>query len=505
NVVAREGTPRPASWYLRQAGLGFGLATPLLAAMWILFPRVPGPFWAIPTQSGNANTGLSSTMSPGDISALSESNAVAFRVKFNGEAPSQGNLYWRAIVMQRFDGRSWSADEPTFSSSARLQIEPNGAPTRYRITMEPTQQRWLFALDMPTQWRKDGVYMSGYHTLERRRPVDERLSYTVTSHTEAATALQLRSSAQDWYTRLPSGGNADARALAAQLRAASSSNSDYVNRVLRYFREQPFYYTLTPPALGRNSVDEFLFRTRRGFCEHYASSFTFMMRAAGIPARIVAGYQGGERNPLSDHWTVRQSDAHAWSEVWLAGRGWTRIDPTAAVAPSRIEQNLESALREFGEFEAGAFELPFMERLQLTWDMINAKWNEWVLGFGPETQRNFFEWLGLSDPDWRDLVIILAILLVSIMGGITLWLAWMHRTPKPDAALAQFQRLQRRLRLPALTGETPTDYATRAIAANPAQQREIEAVIWHYLRARYGDDARARGRLSALLNSVKRA
>ena len=311
--------------------------------------------------------------------------------------------------MQRLDGRSRSADEPTFSSSARLQIEQNGTPTRYRITMEPTQQRWLFALDMPTQWRKDGVYMSGYHTLERRRPVDERLSYNVTSHTEAATALQLSSSAQDWYTRLPSSGNDDARALAAQMREASGSSSDYVNRVLRYFRDEPFYYTLTPPALGRNSVDEFLFRSRRGFCEHYASSFTFMMRAAGIPARIVAGYQGGERNPLSDHWTVRQSDAHAWSEVWLAGRGWTRVDPTAAVAPSRIEQNLESALREFGEFEPGAFELPFMERLQLTWDMINAKWNEWVLGFGPETQRNFFEWLGLSDPDWRDLVIILAI------------------------------------------------------------------------------------------------
>lgn len=504
-AVSRRGDPPARHWYTRQAGLAFSLSLPLLAVMWVLFPRVPGPFWAIPTQSGAANTGLSSSMSPGDISALSQSSAVAFRVKFEQASPGQEKLYWRAIVMQKFDGRTWSADEPTYTSNANARIESIGDAQviDYSITLEPTRQRWLFGLDLPTSWRGEGIYMSRFMTLERTRPIDERLSYNVSSNINATAALDLSDRAKRWYTNLPENGNPDARVFATELRNASTSDEALVERLLQFYRSQPFFYTLSPPALGRDSVDEFLFGTRRGFCEHYASSFTFLMRAAGIPARVVAGYQGGEQNPLGNYWIVRQSDAHAWAEVWLAGRGWVRVDPTAAVAPQRIEQNLESALRELGEFSPGAFELPVLERLQLIWDVVNARWNEWVLGFGPETQINFFEWLGLDDPDWRDLVIILAILLIAIMAMVSAWLAWQHRPPALDAAQKQYQRLQKRLKMRPQQGETATQFAERVVAAYPDQKIPVETVIWNYLRARYADDGKAGRKLTKLVTAVK--
>lgn len=505
NAVSRRGEPRPARWLIRQSGILLVMTAPLLAAMWVLFPRVPGPFWAIPTQAGSGSTGLSSTMSPGDISALSESNEVAFRVRFDARTPAQEQLYWRAIVMQRFDGRSWSADEPTFVTDPRERIVGQGEPVSYSVTIEPTRQRWLFTLDMPLQWQGEGLYLSRQLTLERRRPVEERLVYSATSDMRYLADQNLTRRARAWYTGLPEGSNPEARRFAQERRAAAGDDVTFINQTLEHFREQPFYYTLSPPPLGRESVDEFLFGTRRGFCEHYASSFAFMMRAAGIPARIVAGYQGGEQNPLGDYLIVRQSDAHAWTEVWLAERGWVRVDPTAAVAPQRIEQNLDSALRELGERSAGAFELPIMERLQLVWDMVNARWNEWILGFGPETQRNFFEWLGLDDPDWRDLTVLLAIFLVAIMTVIALWLAWQHRAPTPDPALRQYRRLQKKLKLSAAPGEPPLEFAARAGALRPALQQQIDAIVWHYLRARYADDARAAGRLATLVSDLPRS
>ncbi|MEN7341606.1 MAG: DUF3488 and transglutaminase-like domain-containing protein [Pseudomonadota bacterium] len=504
SAVTRESAPRGSRWYTKESISMLVMAAPLLAVMWIVFPRVPGPFWAIPTQKGNT-TGLSSTLSPGDISNLSESDEVAFRVRFLDTPPSQSQLYWRAIVMQRFDGRSWRAEEPTLVSRVSAEINLQRTISRYTITAEPTQQRWLYALDLPTEWQGEFIYMSRFLTLERSRPINARFSYQVQSHLGANASKNMPKRAQDWYLNLPSEGNARAREFATSLRAASTSDQAFVRSVLQHFREQPFYYTLSPPGLGRDSVDEFLFSTRRGFCEHYASSFAFLMRAAGIPARIVAGYQGGERNPLSDYWIVRQSDAHAWTEVWLEGVGWQRVDPTAAVAPERIEQNLESALLESGEFTRGAFDLPMLERLQLLWDMANAKWNDWVLGFGPETQKRFFEWLGLDDPDWRDLVIILSILLVFLMSAITLWLTWIHRPTPPDSEMKQFIRLQKKLGLPAEPNETPSDYAKRAIAANPALQTKIETAIWHYLRARYAEDQTAAERLPSLVNGIRKA
>jgi hypothetical protein len=278
--------------------------------------------------------------------------------------------------------------------------------------------------------------------------------------------------------------------------------------VLSRFREEHFVYTLQPPPLtGADPVDEFLFETRRGFCEHYASAFTVLMRGAGIPARVVTGYQGGEVNPLSRRMTVRQSDAHAWSEVWLEGEGWIRVDPTAAVAPERIELSLADALPD-GERLPGQFlrTLPGLAQLRQGWDAVDAAWNEWVLGYGPERQLALLRSLGISDPDWRGLALLLGLAIGLALAIVMAWLAWRYRPPPPDETQRLYLRFQARLAgrgLPRHHWEGPVDFAERAARQRPADAAEIDGITRSYVRLRYGENPGA-GELDRLRQLVKR-
>jgi transglutaminase-like putative cysteine protease len=356
-------------------------AAPLALAMWVFFPRLSNPFWAIPVDSSRAKTGLSDTMSPGDISSLSLSNKVAFRVDFETEVPQPQQLYWRGLVLHNFNGRTWTGNEPSMVDRANWPIEFFGDPVRYQITLEPTSQHWVYALDVPSEWTLDKTVMGNQQQLLRRLPIEQRTSFNAVSYPQYALDLARKARKNDYFTRLPYSSNSKTRELAHQMRATAGSNERYIQNVLQMFHEQEFYYTLEPPALGNNPVDRFLFDTRQGFCEHYASAFAVMMRNAGIPSRIVLGYQGGELNPLGGYLIVRQSDAHAWTEVWLDGRGWARIDPTAAVAPERINSGIAGVL--FSDIGASwGLTAPslLLHRLSLTWDALNARWNEWILG-----------------------------------------------------------------------------------------------------------------------------
>lgn len=463
-------------------------AVPLTAAMWIFFPRISTPFWAVPVDTSSASSGLSDQMSPGDISSLSMSNAVAFRVKFEDAVPPPHQRYWRGLVLHRFNGRTWSGGEPSISSNARSDVQYLGAPVKYLVTMEPTQQHFVLALDIPFAWDFDrSIHMGRQQQLARMQPIDQRIAYNVTSYPAFRLNSELSEYLRDYYTRLPSGSNPRTLELSQQMRRTAPDDETFITNVLQNFNQEEFFYTLEPPALGRNPVDSFLFDTRRGFCEHYASAFAVMMRAVGIPSRIVLGYQGGEMNPMGAYMIVRQADAHAWTEVWLPNRGWYRIDPTAAVAPERIEAGRSASMFD-GIAANWGLSAPsaFLYQITLTWDALNAKWNEWVLGYGPENQGRFMEWLGMEDPDWQKMMLTLVASVITLIGIISVLLMLRYRPPPKDAAAILYQKFTKKVGVPPSRGETPLSYAVRLTRVKAAIADDAGSITAQYLDARYG-------------------
>ena len=463
-------------------------AAPLALAMWIFFPRIATPFWAVPIDTGTAISGLSATISPGDISALSKSDAVAFRVKFDGTVPDPKDRYWRGLVLHRFDGRTWSGiSEPRISSGALKAIETAGEPVQYEVTLEPTRQHWIFALDIPYHWDLESTFLGPQHQLAHVQPVDQRIAYSAVSYTDYRIDLEMHPFRRNWYLEIPESRNPRTAELARSMRAAAPSDAAFVRAVLEKFNEEAYYYTLEPPPLGSRPVDRFLFETRRGFCEHYASAFAVMMRAAGIPARIVVGYQGGELNPMGNYMIVRQADAHAWTEVWLPGEGWRRVDPTAAVAPERVDAGRTGAMFD-GSAAAWGLGAPskLLHNLVLTWDAANAKWNEWVLGYGPENQDRFMNWLGMDDPDWRQMILTLVALVTGLTMLISLALMLRYRPPPRDRAAILYDRFVRKSGLKPATGETPRVFAERVQRESPLPATAVRGITDTYLDVRYG-------------------
>ena len=470
-------------------------AAPLTLAMWIFFPRIATPFWSVPIDTSAASSGLSDQMSPGDISSLSTSDAVAFRVSFKGSPPPPNQRYWRGLVLHRFNGRTWSGIDPGRDPRALDDVDVFGDPIAYQVTLEPTQQRWIFALDIPYQVSLDKSYMGPQQQMVSVQPLDRRVTYEALSYLGYRTNPD--ASPGYWYLHLDDDSNPRTVAMAREMRRAAASDQAYINDVLQMFHEQEYFYTLDPPTLGSNSVDRFLFDTRQGFCEHYASAFAVMMRAAGVPSRIVLGYQGGEMNPVAEYMIVRQSDAHAWTEVWLPGRGWLRFDPTAAVAPERIDSGMSGA--RFGEAGASwGLTAPsrWLYNLALTWDALNEKWNGWILGYGPEAQGRFMEWLGMQEPNWRKMLLTLLVLLLALISAISLLLVARYRPPKKDEAARIYRQFVRKAGMRPGLGETPQAYAARLADANAASPDAANNITHSYLDARYGPpDAQALARL----------
>ena len=462
-------------------------AVPMAFAMWIFFPRIATPFWSVPIDTSAATSGLSDTMSPGDISSLSLSDAVAFRVKFRDAIPAGKDRYWRGLVLYRFNGRSWSGNEVRIGDSPEEQVVVSGKPVSYTVTLEPTRQHWVFALDIPYFVSLPGAFMGPQQQFTTEKPIDQRKAYDAVSYTEYRTDLEMTDWSRSWYLDLPDGSNPRTVKLAQDMFAAAGSPAAYIESVLLKFHEEEYFYTLEPPPLGHNPVDRFLFNTRQGFCEHYASAFAVMMRAAGIPSRIVLGYQGGELNPLGDYMIVRQSDAHAWTEVWMDGVGWYRVDPTAAVAPERINFGMSGSSFD-GAAAAWGLSAPseFLHQLTLSWDAMNAKWNDWVLGYGPENQDKVMEWLGMEDPDWQKKILTLLGIVIGLILLISLLLAWRYRAPRPDRAAILYRKFVKKTGIPQSLGESPASFAGRAHSESSLPSGTIDTITSAYLAARYG-------------------
>ena len=488
--TARVGTVVPAP---RAMAMAFRLvlqSVPLMLLLFFLFPRIPGPFWALPTGSGQALTGLTNEMTPGDITELAQSDKVAFRVRFDDAVPEPNELYWRGPVMTRFDGRTWSMGMDPPPPNRAVNVKHDGRFIDYELTLEPHGQRWLLALETPVRWDARQAELTYAYQLYRIAPVDQRISYRGTSSVADRLPRSDSVSMAAFFRDISAPGNPRAKQLAASMRAESADDREFVDRMLQMFREQEFFYSLTPPKLGDDSVDEFLFDTRRGFCGHFASAFTVLARAAGIPARVVTGYQGAEFNPLGSYWIVRQSDAHAWAEVWIDEQ-WLRYDPTAAVAPWRIERGFASGAQT-GAGAVGALRSnSFVNRLAMSWDAINAGWNRWVLSFGPDAQTTMMTLAGIDKPATEYLVVAMAVsvTLALIVVGLA---QRRHHRPQRDGLQIAYERLCARLGTAARTRdpqEGPREYANAVLGLRPDLAGEATPLFDAYIALRYDRSA----------------
>lgn len=468
---------------LRTSAVILAQSVPLMVVLFILFPRVQGPLWGLPSDAYAGVTGLSDTMAPGTINKLALTDDIAFRAAFEGRPPTPNRLYWRGPVLWDFDGRTWTAAR---ISALHPNVESRGNAVRYTVTVEPHNRRWLFALDLPSKVPPRANMTSDYQ-LVSFAPVNTRLRYDMESSLDYIADRDggiMRNRA----LRLPRSYNPRTLEFAHNLRERFPDDTALVREVLSMFRNQNFVYTLEPPLLGTNSVDEFLFDTRRGFCEHYSSAFTVLMRAAGIPARVVTGYLGGELNPVGNYMIVRQSDAHAWTEIWLADRGWVRIDPTNAVSPARIESGIAASVPASELSRTARGDYPFLHQVQLTWDSIANTWNQTVLGYSLERQREMLYRFGLDDATWRTL----AILLIGAAGAVTLVLAIMmlatRRRGARDPAAVAYEKFCAKLARAGIARnayEGPADYAARIAVARPDLSTIVVAITRLYIALRY--------------------
>ena len=482
----------PGGAVRRQMGLAARLmlvAVPLMALLFLFFPRFSGSFWGSPWNR-HGRSGFSNTMRIGDVSRLVLVDAPTFSVSFDSPVPDADQLYWRGIVFQRFDGRTW---HPARHHSVRRGRVGGSNLSRYTVMLEPHGYRHLFVLDLPTTANPVAAIMDD-HTLVARRPVRQRFHYGAASYIDYLQE-DVTEAPGDATLQLPAGQHPRTVALGKQWASAHETPEAIVAAALAFFRENQFSYTLRPDRLGADAVDGFLFTSRKGFCEHFATGFAVLMRAAGVPTRLVGGYQGGQWNALGDFFTVRHSDAHVWCEVWLAGRGWVRVDPTFVVAPERIDVGIEGAFDGEGLLAfLGSDPANVLARwtgsLRQAWEAANIRWNMWFMGFSAEDQLSLLKQLGLSvgrRGGWLLFMVLPSLFIVAVvlLGRMR------HRTRRrlaDDRALkiyARFLAKMERMGMPKAPYQGPMDYARSVAQWHPVLTREVAGIVDGYIGLRY--------------------
>ena len=477
-------------YQFRSAAILLLQSVPLMLVLFVLFPRVSGPLWGMPQDALTGSTGLSDEMSPGSVSKLLTSDAVAFRASFRSEVPRANQLYWRGPVMWEFDGYTWTASR--FGNSLQRPLEYTGNAIDYTVTVEAHNRRWLFGLDLPTR-APAPARLTGDFQILNPTPVSRRTRYDMLSYPGWHDNNDLTPAERSRALALPPHSNPRSAALAERMRKGAADERAYVSTVLAMFRNQNFYYTTTPPLLGTNPVDEFLFSTQAGFCEHYASAFAVLMRAGGVPSRVVTGYQGGEINYVGSYLTVRQADAHAWTEVWFKNEGWVRVDPTAAVSPNRVESGVAAAVPQSealprqlrGEYE-------WLQRARMTWDSVTNSWNQLVLEYTQERQFQLMERIGIDNATWQKLATIMFIVATGITLLVGLFMLYRLHGQRPDPLVTAWSRFCAKLSRMGVTrhpSEGPITFSRRAVAARPELREGIEHISELYVRLRYSVEA----------------
>ena len=465
----------------RRAGsiaLAVAMALPLAMAGFWLFPRLSSPMWGLP-ENALGRSGLGDSMTPDEWVDLFADDSPALRVRFEGPEPRPQDLYWRGQVLWAFDGQTWSGGLPPQPMSSPT-LQPVAAPVRYVVSLEPTDRRYLVTLDLPMEAPQPGQLRSDY-TVQADAPVSTLIRYTGVSSVDAREGSTLTPQEARMALALPRDLNPRMRALAQSWRAeAGNDDAAVVRRALAWIGDD-FSYSLDAPPSGRNAVDDFLFDTQVGFCQHFSSAFANLMRAAGIPSRVVLGYAGGYRNRYGDYWVVRRMDAHAWAEVWLPGKGWVRVDPTAAVAPERVLDTVEDLARSESILPSN-----FMPLLDLG-DWARRNWNDLVLGFNAARQASLLRPLGIDEASNAQLSAAFAVG-AGLALGLTLWVL-MRGRPRPrdplEAAWLAFNRRLRRADLARHPSEPPLTYGERLARQVPGHAARLRSLSRRYAYWRY--------------------
>jgi len=499
--IAFDETPSVSASLFSELGFSFRLlvlAIPVGLAFFLLFPRWVTPLWGIPEATLDAKSGLSDSMSPGSIQNLFMDDSPAFRITFESQVPRPSELYWRGPVFWDFNGESWRGSVLGNTLSAPSQPDEAGAKWSYTVQLEPNEQHWLFSLDYPATTPVNARITVDFQIL-RNQPVTQLLQYSIVSDPDFVDSPKLADSLKKSALNLPENFNPRTRKLIEQWEREGLNGPAMVRRALSHFNQEAFHYSLQSPLLGKHSVDEFLFDTRTGYCEHYASALTVMMRMAGLPSRIVTGYQGGWYNKTGEYLLVRQSDAHAWSEVWFPGAGWTRVDPTAAVSPLRIARGSLGAL----SAPRHLLDYAWLRNFRNEIDIVQQRWNDWVVKYNAKSQMQMFSALGLErlSPSMLVTMLIIVIAVFSI-----LLLPFILRVKGPgnkDPLRAIWLKFLKRLKtagFEALPSAAPIELAQAAAEQLPQESRSINLVADLYSRSRY---ARIPPPLRLLKDAVK--
>jgi protein-glutamine gamma-glutamyltransferase len=475
---------------LKKSAVIIGQAIPMTIVVFILFPRVEAPRWLLFNDEHQAKMGLGDSMEPGSITDLGMSDELVFRVKFTGAIPLAKQRYWRGPVLTQTDGKKWTQandlsyqkvlDKPIFS----------GTPYQYTLLMEPQGKNWVFALDMPAEYPKP-LNQNANYQLITSDGLDKRTEFKLTSYPNYNTGYLTKTEYKD-ARQLPGAASDNDKKLVAQLHGFDRAPDVFINQLLNHFRKEDFHYTLTPPLMEENPIETFLFETRYGFCSHYASAFVYLMRVADIPARVVTGYQGGEFNAVGNFLEIKQADAHAWAEVWLDKQGWVRFDPTAAIAPERIEKNIDIAslvpggLISYASPGTGQTAFNLLKQARQLWNNVDYNWQRWVINYNNTNQASFLSSFGIAD--FKTMVYWMMAILGIITAILSLFL--LYRRPEAlDRTLIVYNRFLKKIAKAGLsknTGEGARDYAERIKSRLPGQAARIEEITAAFINLRYG-------------------
>ena len=476
---------------IKKAATIIAQAIPMAIVVFILFPRVDPPKWLLFNDEQQHKTGLSDSMEPGSISDLGMSDELVFRVKFAGAIPPAKQRYWRGPVLTVTDGKKWTQARDLNYQRYLAKVTFSGQPYTYTLLMEPQEKDWVFALDMPAEFSQPLAQNANYQLITSD-DLRKRTEFKLTSYPAYNTGYLTKTEYRD-ARQLPAAPSGRIKHLVTQLHGFDSAPEAFINRLLNHFREEEFHYTLTPPLMEQNPIETFLFETRYGFCSHYASAFVYLMRVAGIPARVVTGYQGGEFNEVGNFLEIKQADAHAWAEVWLENQGWVRFDPTAAIAPERIEKNIDinrlmpGGVISYTATDSALAAFNLLKQARKLWGNVDYNWQRWVINYNNANQSSFMSSFGIKD--MKTMVYWMMVFVGIITAILSLFLLY-QKPRQTDPVLKIYQRFLKKLAKKGIVkrpSEGPRDFAERVKPLIPQQAGEIEEITAVFIGLRYGN------------------